>query len=1073
MRTNFTTKVAGRIRQTASAFGGLRTSRFFAVWAVCLLCTVSAFAQSRITGRVIDEQKEGLPGVSVVVKGTTTGSVTDASGNYALTAPTRNETLVFSYIGFTTQEVPINNQSAINITLGVDTKSLNEVVVVGYGTQRKETITGSVAAVKGSDLVKSPAVNLSNSLAGRLPGVFAVNRSGEPGADGSNIRIRGSNTLNNTAALIVVDGIPGREGGLDRINPADIESISVLKDAAAAIYGSRAANGVILITTKRGKTGKPQLSYTFNQGFSQPTVIPKLTNAAQYTGMLNDLDVYGLPVGEWAAATQAYKTTGVYTRPDGTVRKAPYAPADIQKYADGSDPWDHPNTDWYKATLKTWSPQVRHNLQVTGGTESLRYLASLGYQNQDGYYKNSATGYKQYDLRINLDATINKYVHASIGILGREEDRSYPTRSANAIFRMQMRGKPQQQAYWPNGLPGPDIENGENPVVITTDLSGQFREKRDFIQTNGQLDFTIPGVPGLKVTGTAAVDKRITTGRNWEIPWFLYERGVGFEADGVTPKLIQSKRGQPEPRLSQGNNNRLNILLGGTATYDRKIGDHALTFLAGVNRETISEDGFSGFRRYFLSPAVDQLFAGGALEQRTDGSALQSARLNYFGRVAYNYKEKYLAEFLWRYDGSDIFPKETRYGFFPGILAGWVISEENFWKNSVPAVNFLKLRGSYGQLGSDQVFLPNTNIPATYQYLSTYGFNSYIVGNTEAKTLFETRLPNRSITWEVATNANIGLDGQLFNGKINFEFDVFRNKRTNILWFKNASVPQSTGLTLPAQNIGEVLNQGFEFNVGYRNQVGEFKYNVSVNGGYAQNKILFWDEAPGAPEWQRTTGRPIRTYQAYQYDGVFKDQGEIDANQINYKALVNQLRPGDMKFKDYNGDGKITPDDQVRTNATNIPLFQGGVNLGASFRNFDLTVLFQGAAGAKQYIGTGEMGNIGNYLTEINANRWTVENPSSVHPRIANRADQYYSGTNNTYWLRSSDYIRLKNMEIGYTIPATLGSKIGISNLRFYLNGLNLFTIDKLKVYDPETDNANGQYYPQARIVSGGLSVSF
>ncbi len=724
MRTRFTRKISGRIRLDSSSPGWLHTSRFCALVTALLFCTVSAFAQSKIMGRVIDDQQQGLPGVSVVVKGTTTGSVTDATGNYVLTAPNRNGTLVFSYIGFTTQEVQINNQSSVNITLATDTKSLNEVVVVGYGVQKKETITGSVAAVKGSELVKSPAVNLSNSLAGRLPGVFAVNRSGEPGADGSNIRIRGSNTLNNTAALIVVDGIPGREGGLDRINPADIESISVLKDAAAAIYGSRAANGVILITTKRGKTGKPQLSYTFNQGFSQPTVIPKLANAAQYTSMLNDLDVYGLPVNEWAAATQAYKTTGVYTRPNGTVRNAPYSPASIQKFADGSDPWDHPNTDWYKATLKTWSPQTRHNLQITGGTENLRYLASLGYQNQDGYYKNSATGYKQYDLRINLDANINKYVHASIGILGRQEDRSYPTRGAGAIFRMQMRGKPQQQAYWPNGLPGPDIENGENPVVITTDLSGAFREKRDFVQTNGQLDFTVPGVPGLKIIGTASVDKRITTGRNWQIPWFLYERGVGFEADGVTPKLIQSKRGQPEPRLDQFNNNRLNILLGGTVTYDRKIGEHALTFLAGTNRETISEDGFSGFRRYFLSPAVDQLFAGGALEQSTTGGALQSARLNYFGRVGYNYKEKYLAEFLWRYDGSDIFPRETRYGFFPGFLAGWVISEENFFKNAVPSVNFLKLRGSWGQLGNDQVNLPNTNTPATYQYLSTYGFNS-------------------------------------------------------------------------------------------------------------------------------------------------------------------------------------------------------------------------------------------------------------------------------------------------------------------------------------------------------------
>jgi TonB-dependent SusC/RagA subfamily outer membrane receptor len=310
---------------------------------------------------------------------------------------------------------------------------------VGYGTQKKETITGSVASVKGSELVKSPVVNLSNSIAGRMAGVVAVNRSGEPGADGSAIRIRGSNTLNNGDALIVVDGIPNRAGGLDRINPNDIESVSVLKDASAAIYGSRAANGVILITTKRGKTGKPQLSYSANQGYSQPTVIPKLTNAAQYVGMLNDLDIYGLPTTEWAAANTAYKTTGTYTRPNGTTRKAPFSPTDIQKYADGSDPWLYPNTDWYDATLKNWSPQTQHNLQISGGTENVKYLASLGYQNQDGYYKTSATAYQQYDIRLNLDAKINKYVDINVGLLGREEARNYPTRGAGAIFRMQMR----------------------------------------------------------------------------------------------------------------------------------------------------------------------------------------------------------------------------------------------------------------------------------------------------------------------------------------------------------------------------------------------------------------------------------------------------------------------------------------------------------------------------------------------------------------------------------------------------------------------------------------------------------
>lgn len=1034
---------------------------------------IGAFAQSvPVKGKVTDDQGTGLPGVSVVVKSTTTGTVTDSDGNFNVNVPSGNATLVLSYIGYLSQEIPVNNRSTINITMATDVKSLSEVVVVGYGVQKKETVTGSVVSVKGDELVKSPAMNLSNSLAGRLPGVTAVNRSGEPGYDGSTIRIRGSNTLGNNSALIVIDGIPNRAGGLDRLNPNDIESISVLKDAAAAIYGSRAANGVILITTKRGKTGKPELSYSINQGWANPTVLPKVANSAQYLSMLNDLDIYQLPVSEWAGANEAYKTSGLFTRPNGTVRKAPFSPEALSKYAAGNDPWNYPNTDWFAETLKKNSPQVRHNVQLNGGTDNFRYLASLGYQNQDAYYINSATDYKQYDMRLNMDADINKYVKLSIGVVGRQEARGFPTKSAETIFRMLMRGKPQEPAYWPNGLPGPDIENGENPVVITTDLSGKNTDKRNYFQSNGSLDIKIPWVEGLKFTGTAAVDNLSRNLKNWNIPWTLYQRGSGFEADGVTPKLVPSRRGPATPELTLRNENQLNILLGGVFSYDKTFGAHTLNLLAGTNRETIQGDNFQAFRRNYISPALDQLFAGGDLQKDNTGGAFESARINYFGRVGYNYKEKYLAEFLWRYDGSDMFPEATRYGFFPGIMLGWVVSEEDFWKNSVPVVSFLKIRGSIGQLGNDQVYTPNTSNLATYQYLSTYGFRSYIIGNNEEKTLFEARIPNNSITWEVATNSNLGLEGQLFGGKMFFETDVFYNKRTNILWFKNASVPQSTGLTLPAQNIGEVENKGWEFNVGYRDQIGDFKYNFSVNGGYAKNKILFWDEAPGAPEWQRSTGKPMNTYVVYKYDGVFRDQAEIDANPIDYTAIVKQLRPGDMKYQDFNGDGKITPDDRVRLDNTNLPLFTGGINMGANWKNFDLTVLIQGAAGAKQYVSTGESGNIGNFLLDVYENRWTIDNPSSVHPRIANRSDQYYSG-NNDYWLRSSDYIRLKNLELGYSVPTALISKVGLSNVRLYVNGFNMFTIDKLKVYDPETENALGRSYPQQKILNVGLTAAF
>jgi len=1022
-----------------------------------------AFAQTKISGKVIDKDSGPLIGVSILVKSTTTGTVTDVDGNFTLNAPDANATLVLSYTGYATQEIALAGRTNLDVTMNVDNLLLNEVTVVGYGVQKKVTVTGAVSSVKGSDLVKSPAVNVSNSIAGRMAGVVAVNGSGEPGADGSSIRIRGTNTLNNASALIVIDGIPARTGGLDRLNPNDIETISVLKDASAAIYGSRAANGVILITTKRGKISKPELSYSFNQGYTQPTELPALADAAQYTEMLNDLDIYGLPASEWAAATTAYKTTGTYTRPNGQVRKAPFQPDDFQKYRDGSDPWGHPNTDWYAATLKEWSPQQRHNLQLTGGGENLKYMASLGYQNQDGVYINSATGYKQYDLRINLDAKINEYISVNMGMLGRQENRFYPTRSAGAIFRMLMRGKPQQPAYWPDGRPGPDIENGENPVVITTDQTGYNDTKSDFFQTNGQIDIKIPGIKGLKFSGTAAIDKLNQNSKVWTTPWTLYERGTGFEADGVTPKLVAARRGPAEPNLNLGNSTRLNILLGGILTYEKTFGDHNLNVLAGTNRETIDGTNFSAFRRFFISPALDQLFAGGDLERNNNGGAFETARINYFGRVAYNYKEKYLLEFLWRYDGSDIFPEETRYGFFPGVMGGWVISSEKFM-DAIPAINYLKLRGSWGQLGNDQI--------DSYQYLSTYGFNSYILGNVETKTLFEARIPNTNITWEVATNANIGLEGSILNDKVTFELDYFNNKRTNILWFKNASVPQSTGLTLPRQNIGEVANQGFDASIGYRSNIGAFKFSVNVNGGYAKNKILFWDEAAGAPEWQRTTGRPINAVQVYQYDGVFATQEEINAEKLDYKAIVNTLRPGDMKYKDFNGDGKITPDDRVRTDFNNVPTFQGGLSLIASYKGFDLNILFQGSAGAKSFVSPGEMGNIGNYLLEMYQDRWTVANPSSVHPRIANRSDQYFSGGND-YWFRSTDYIRLKNMEIGYTLPENVIKKAGMTSVRLYFNGLNLFTITDFSAFDPEASSTSGQFYPQQRVLNGGITVTF
>ena len=1074
-----------------------RRNAFCLMLLLGLFSSVGAFAQVKVSGKVVDAQSIGLPGVSIVVKGTTTGTVSAVDGGYTLNVPNGNSTLVFSYIGFTSQEIVVNNRSTISLTMASDDKMLSEVVVVGYGEQKKETVTGAVATVKGSDLVKSPAINLSNSFAGRMPGVIATNASGEPGADGATIRIRGSNTLGNNDALIVIDGVPARAGGIDRLNPADIESVSVLKDASAAIYGSRAANGVILVTTKRGKSGKPELSYNFNQGFGQPTVIPKTASAAEYAQLNNEINVYNQKPQYWKAVSDAFATTGSYTLPDGSIAKAAFTPDDIKKFQDGSDPWGHPNTDWYGAALKTWSPQSRHTLQLVGGSENIKYLTSVNYQNQDGYYKNSATGYKQYDFRLNLDAKVSKYINLVTGVVARQENRSYPTKSAGSIFRMLMRGYPNKPAYWPNGLPGPDIENGEQPVLITTSATGYDKDTRYYLQSNASVNITNPWVPGLKLTASVALDKYIQQGKTWNTPWFVYSWDyTSYDPTTKEPLLQRVQKGPTaQATLQQYTNDQFNSLLSGILSYDHTFGaSHAVTLLAGITKEQSNSNGFQGFRQYYNSTAVDQLFAGSNSQQTATNDPSrtplwQRARMSYFGRAAYNFKEKYLAEFLWRYDGSYMFPRSSRWGFFPGVTAGWRVSEEDFFKRALPAVSSLKLRASWGQLGNDQVYFNNTL--REYDYLPTYAYGDvvnsnwgYVINNQVAQTVYENGVPNTSLTWEVANNADIGLEGSLLNGKIFFEFDVFQNKRSNILWRKSASIPQTTGATLPATNIGRVTNKGYEFRVGYNGKAGDFSYNVSVNGGYAKNTITFWDETPGAPEWQRSTGKPIPTdvnnpnnangTLLYQYDGIFSTQAEIDANTVDYSgAGASLLRPGDMRLKDIDGNGKIDANDRVRADRNNQPRFQGGLSLGARWKNFDLSVLFQGSAGGQIYLQT-ESGTIGNYLQWSYDHRWTVDNPSTVDPRIVDRNSQYFSnGT--TYWLRKTDYIRLKNLELGYTLPATIASKVGLNNLRVYVNGLNLATYAPAMkgIFDPESTNSGGQYYPQARVINTGLSVSF
>lgn len=1049
----------------------------------------AAFAQNlTVRGKISSETGEALPGVTVVQKGTSTGTVTDAAGNFSLAVSERNGTLTISSVGYVSQDVPINGRTTVNISLAPDAKSLEEVVVVGYGTQKKTTVTGAVVAVQGEKLIQSPAVDLSNSLAGRLPGLVVINTTGEPGQDGATVNIRGVNTLGNSSPLIVIDGIPDRDGGLGRLAPRDIESISVLKDASAAIYGARAANGAIIITTKRGKSGKPTVTYDFNQGWSQPAVIPRMSNAVEYANIMNELPIYkSIPPGEWQAASAAIRTTGTYDSPTPGIStiNANYSPEAVRKYGEGSDPWGFPDTDWFGGAFKTWAPQSRHNLQMLGGSENVRYMASLGYVHQDAIYKNSATFYNQYNLRVNVDAKINDYIKSNVGVMLRREDRNYPTASAGAIFRMLMRGRPTEPQVWPNGLPGPDIENGENPYVITTNATGYVRNPKDFIQTNAGVEITNPWVKGLKLTLSGSIDKTSETNKSWQTPWRLYTWDrISYEADGRTPKLVGAVRSNfTDPRLTQQYSNILNTNLTALLNYDRQFtGGHTLSLLAGATQERFQGENFLAFRRNFISPAIDQLFAGGSLQQNTDGSAYNRARMGYYGRVQYSFKEKYLAEFIWRYDGSYIFPASRRFGFFPGILLGYTITNEDFFK--VPGIDYLKLRASYGQMGNDQVAFDRNNngvIDAgelqEYAFLSAYGLGQYPINGVVATTLQETILANPNFTWERANNYNVGLDATLFN-RFDLTLEYFQNRRDQILIQKTGSTPASSGISslLPPTNAGIVTNRGFEFALNYNGKaVGDWRFRAGINGGYARNRVVFMDEIPGAPDWQRMEGRPLRAYLVFQSEGAFRDQAAIAENKIDYSGVTNQLLPGDLKIKDHDGDGKITADDAVRGNKNITPTFNFGATAEIRYKNFDLNLLFQGATGAAFFIQT-ESGDIGNYLKWSYDNRWSIDNPSDRYPRLASRGDTYYTGGNfgnNSHFLFSKDYVRLKNIELGYALPDALVQRLHLGRVRVFVNGLNVFTIAAQNIFDPETVNGAGTVYPQSRVINTGLTVTF
>ncbi len=995
--------------------------------------------QKSVSGKVTDSAGTPLPGVSVVVKGTTNGTITDSNGNYTISGNTENAVLQFSFVGMKPQEIAVTGKTTINVKMEEDAIGIDEVVAVGYGVQKKLTVTGSLVEVKSAQLLKAPATNLTNTLQGRLPGLIAPNRSGEPGRDEAILLIRGKSTTGDANPLIIVDGVERSEyastnttkrSGLGQLDANDIESITVLKDASASIYGARAANGVILVTTKRGATGKPNFNVSFNQGFNQVTRTPEVLDAALYATTVNEADV------------RNGKTTLTYSDDD------------IKKFADGSDPIGHPNTNWVKETLKPWSLQNKMNLSVSGGNDKLKYFMSISSQNQDGNFKNNPTNYQLFGVRSNVDAFITKDLTISLNLAGRYEKKSYPSTDTWTNFVNILSAMPTLIAKYPNGMIAAG-RLGENPLL--RDQVGYDKTENLPMTSTLSAKYTVPFIKGLDFSASYNFDVRNQFNKLFRQPFYYYVYNTTTDTYTKTKSTNITT-----PSVSDRFDRWLVTTYNIKANYARSFGKHNVGLLLGWEQSHSNWNYANAYRQNFTSSTLPEVSLGGsgASDQSTAGNSSKDARNNYFGRLNYNFNERYLIEALFRYDGSFIFPEEKRYGFFPGISLGWRMSEEGFIKNNFSSIDNLKLRASYGTSGNDRV--------DPYQYMFTYSLgDNYTFGNTDVSGLVLNTMPNPNITWEVAKTANFGFDLSMWKNLLSVTFDYFTQQRSNILATKQLSIPATFGFTaLPTQNIGKVDNHGFEFVVSHINNIGKVGYNVTGNMSFARNNVVFIDEVPNTFRYQDQTGHPIGSQLVYKTIGIFKDQADIDA----YPHLAN-TKPGDVKIEDYNGDKVINAYDQYRDDQSTLPEIVFGLDLGANYKNFDCSFFFQGQANAVIYPGITTLGSAsGNSFAIRATDRWTPENINGTMPRSGGAFPR--NSTLNRY---SAAFLRLKNVEIGYTLPKSIVNKFGIQNLRAYINAYNVFTLSELSFMDPEADPTKNDMnnYPQLRTFNAGFNITF
>lgn len=983
--------------------------------------------QQKVTGVVNDaETGMSIPGASIIIKGTTQGVATNFDGEFEITADA-NAILVISYLGSKTKEIAITGKTTIIVSLERDTELLDEVVVVGYGTQKRKEVSGSVAQVDGKQLTQAPISTLTNTLTGRLPGLTINQRSAEPGRESSQILVRGTSTLGSNAALIVIDGVANVDG-LDRLDPQDIESITVLKDAAAAIYGAQAANGVILVTTKRGRSGKPQFSYTLNTGFNSPIGLTELSNGLEYATLVNRLAWRGS--GWDPGYTPTFDDDAIAGLRNGTT----------------------PTYDWRDSAYRKTFYQTSHNISVRGGDERFKYFTSARYFDQGSVFSGDDIGNnKQYNIRTNLDLAVSDNLDIGLDIALRQQNVASAVQRRNAVLVNSQITPPILQRFVNDDPRFPAAgRSNQNPYAMIRQGGSENDETRN-LSANLTFNYKIPNLEGLAIGGFVSYGVNTTFSKQFQNPWDYYLPNID------NPNEDPIKRQSGIIRLDQSYD-RGNVFTSNfRTTYNTSFDDHNFDVLLQVEKQTQNSDRFSAGIDSFLSTSSDQLNSGSSDREDSfvSGLGFEAARIGYSGRLNYNYKQKYIAQLLFRYDGSERFAPGQRFGFFPGVTAAWLISEENFLKES-KTINSLKLRGSWGQLGNDR-------IPA-FNYLSRFVFGGNVVVNgSTIPGVIESGVSNPNVSWEVAETINIGLEATLFNNHLTIEADVFDTQTKDILASPSVTLPQFTGIRPPLQNIGVVQNRGFEFATSYRDQIGQVNFSVGGNVSFTRNEVKFIDEVPFDETYQNQTGRPLGSGLIYHAIGIFRTQDQLD----NLPKREGDLL-GSAIIQDTNNDGEITIADRIRLNRTANPEWIYGITSSISYKGFDLNMLWQGAAGGlKEIRSIVAPGN--NSLAYFANNTWAPDNVDATLPAPRQAEDT-------DFYRFQSNYVRLKTLETGYTLPEHLVNTIGLENVRLYVSGFNLITFDansNLGTTDPEQIDGLGWDFPNLRTWNLGVNISF